>query len=171
MGERPDWSSDPEFWERTWPEDESEDLGPGLSVHLDDQVPPSPMADVISDRELSPLSDVQQPGLDEEGYPTVRQSAGSVRERFLAILGSEIHQSTLKALREGLFKDILPPMQRNEKRKWCENLMAFESHRERVLARLDDPACVRAVVHMVLNGPNERQRESVFAHATKHHLL
>jgi hypothetical protein len=90
-----------------------------------------------------------------------------VRERFLAIIGSEIHLQELKALRQGLFADILPPMQRDEKRLWSKNLVTFERHREEILARLNNPFCVSVVLNEVLRCRSNRQRMPIIMHAAR----
>jgi hypothetical protein len=81
------------------------------------------------------------------------------------IIGSEIRQKELMALRRGLFADVLPPMQREEKRKWSENLMTFEGHREEILGRLNDPVCVSAVRMVVFSSRNRREFASMVERA------
>jgi hypothetical protein len=95
-----------------------------------------------------------------------------VRQRFIAIIGSEIRQKELMALRRGLFADILPPMDRQEKRVLSANLMGFNRFQEIILARLNDPAYVSAVLDEVLRcRTNPRDRELVLNHARRLDLI
>jgi hypothetical protein len=81
------------------------------------------------------------------------------------IIGSEIRQKELIALRKGLFAKILPPMERQEKRLWAANLVTFESHYEAVLALLSVPVNVAAVLQVVLSLRNVREQFPVRVHA------
>jgi hypothetical protein len=89
---------------------------------------------------------------------------GSVRARLFKLIGSEIHQPELIALRRGLFKDILPAPTREEKRLWCENMVAFECHRDQILPLLDFPEFVSRVQFEVLRLRKPKQRRPMFIH-------
>jgi hypothetical protein len=90
---------------------------------------------------------------------------GTVAHRLFGILGCEIRQSELKALHQGLFKDILPPMTRDQKRVKFLLMASFEAHNVEVLAMLDSPEVIRKVLHIVLAlRPKDREQRDVYAH-------
>jgi hypothetical protein len=91
---------------------------------------------------------------------------GTVEGRLKAIIGSTLRQKELKALRQGLFKDLLPAMTRDERRNKAAHLMALESRRAEVLAFLDKPEVIPAVVEAVLTSRynNPKKREGLEMH-------
>jgi hypothetical protein len=91
--------------------------------------------------------------------------ADSVAARFRGILGNDICQNELISLRQGLFKDILPPLTRDEKRTKTSHLMTFESHRSEVLAVLETPVGITQVIEAAFrNRKNGRTLEALKMH-------
>jgi hypothetical protein len=181
-----------DFTDLSWDYDDPDGIDQISSIHADSEISiletaPAPQpesgpqdlveGDLLSQVDTDPMPVIGPPVVNlalasQIGPPVVPPTHGPVRKRFKAIIGSEVRQKELIAIRNGLFADILPPMGREEKRKLCENLVAFESHREEVLARLNNPAYVYAVLNEVLLCRTaERDRLFVLGHAMRFHLL
>jgi hypothetical protein len=170
--EGPDWS---------WEEDNPDGIDQICFIHSDSETtipetaPSLQQPGLLSQVDTYPMPVIGPPvvGLalaSQIGPPVLPPTHGSVKQRFMAIIGSDPRQKELIAIRNGLFADILPPMGREEKRKLCENFLAFESRREEVLARLNNRAYVCAVLkEVLLCRTAERDRLFVLGHATRFH--
>jgi hypothetical protein len=65
-----------------------------------------------------------------------------------------------------MFKDILPPLTRNEKRSRTLNVVSFDRRRDEVLALLDSPDIIREVLTVVFERRTQgSQRNKLLAHA------
>jgi hypothetical protein len=155
-------------------QDLSLDAESGVSVNAH---PQPPLSEEVSGARRMPTAVIGPPvvglALASQIGPSVRPPThGSVKERFMAIIGSEIRQKELMSLRRGLFADILPPMRREEARTLSANLMGLNRRREIVLARLSNPIYVWAVLDEVLRfRTTPRDRESVLKHAKRFHRI
>jgi hypothetical protein len=90
----------------------------------------------------------------------------SPSERIRELIGSDIRQKELITLQLGMFKDILPPPTREEKRSRTLNVASFDRHRDEVLALLDSPDIIREVLVVVFESRTQRsERNSLLAHA------
>jgi hypothetical protein len=90
---------------------------------------------------------------------------GSVERRLCALIGDGARQSELISLRKGLFKHLMPPLTRREKRTKSANLETFEGFREALLAVLDTPEGVAAVVEVACaNRIRDHERFALQAH-------
>jgi hypothetical protein len=144
-----------------------------------DSVPPSGVSQSVdpetvtypTDEKTSPEDSVQpRRSLDPERLrhlidqsPILRTRSngnGTVETRLHSIIGDQIRQNELKALREGLFTEILPEITRDEKRTRSAHLKVFESHRAEVLPFLEKPEVIAAVVEAVLTSRYNRNRDN-----------
>jgi hypothetical protein len=82
--------------------------------------------------------------------------------RLTTIVGSELSQLELLALREGLFQHILPRATRQEKRLKSNNVMSFEMHQSTLLPFLAAPAAASAVIALIFEMRQKAsQREKI----------
>lgn len=90
----------------------------------------------------------------------------SVRTRLADILGLEPTQAELLALRTGLFRGIMPPPSREEKRNREANLRAFEFYASALAGRLFDPRCCTAIVNLAYHlRKSKAARQKIVEHA------
>ena len=89
----------------------------------------------------------------------------SVQSRLVAILGLEPTQAELLALRRGLFRGIMPPPNREEKRNRKANLRAFEFYASALTGRLFEPRCCQEIRAVALKLRKSRaERQKIIAH-------
>jgi hypothetical protein len=84
---------------------------------------------------------------------------GSVGARLNAIIGDTIRQTELLALRRALFKDLLPPITRDEQRTRIAHVITLERHWVPILDCLDRREGIGAVVEAVLTSRNNKRQE------------
>ena len=116
---------------------------------------------------------IDKPRLDRgsicgpKAKPAVCFALGPVERELKRILGSSPQQRELLALRKGLFKGILPPASREEKRSKRANLRAFEWNAQRILCALREYG-IEHRVRMIAY--RERQSESAKQSVQYSHL-
>jgi hypothetical protein len=94
------------------------------------------------------------------------QFAGeTVMRRLRAITGVTAPQKALIALRKGLFKSIVPRVTRDESREKTLNVATIEQYRVPILAILETPEAIAAVLDVVLREMKRpAHREEVLMH-------
>jgi hypothetical protein len=90
----------------------------------------------------------------------------SVIERLNCIIGSEIRQTELMILRNGLFYGIMGRATRTEKRLKVSNAAAFEAHRPELMVLLERPGIMAAIRQIAIEHRSKAvEKEMVLMHA------
>jgi hypothetical protein len=73
-----------------------------------------------------------------------------VAERLASLVGFQLSQRELLTLRNGLFRNVMPPASRGEKRSKLLNMQTFERLAESVLLILESRNAVAEILRVVL---------------------